>query len=365
MKNLRALLLVSLAWITCIQAQETFVRQIDMKDNISIDLSLPISGGPFVTPWGIGEKGANFQLYAQGTAWDKNLYLLDTKFVGTYSPAATLTFLSEDTYIRGDLPGGKYVQRTRADRPFSVVIHVAGLVPSSPSLAENSVKFSCTGCNYNPPNYTGAGLPPYGPPRYDLHESNLTNGDYTLGPLYHELTSPTRSSGCGDQTYTLTRYAAASDLLGDFDTILSQPKLEIWPVATAAVDKITPGQIFIDRIPTITLTLNHLYPDSRTYAQIYAGQAVLGTKGTLVASTERRYGRYYNPLQVDEPTNVPQDITVAMEDLSKYADADGTYTLEVITETPFFGREPERLLFISFEVDRVISSRGQLSTSEK
>jgi hypothetical protein len=53
-----------------------------------------------------------------------------------------------------------------------------------------------------------------------------------------------------------------------------------------------------------------------------------------------------------------------MDDLSNYASRDGIYTLEVVTETPFFNRAPERLAYVTFEVDRTISSRGQLSTAE-
>jgi hypothetical protein len=112
------------------------------------------------------------------------------------------------------------------------------------------------------------------------------------------------------------------------------------------------------------LTLKNLYPDSRTYAQIYPGPAVLGTQGAIIGGTDRKYGKFYNPDQAEEPTNVPQNLSLTIEDLSKYAAADGIYTLEVITCTPFFNREPERLLTVTFEVDRVITSRGQISTTE-
>jgi len=67
---------------------------------------------------------------------------------------------------------------------------------------------------------------------------------------------------------------------------------------------------------------------------------------------------------MESSTNVPQSLSVSIDDLSNYASEDGTYTLEVITHTPFFGRAAERLYHITFEVDRVITSRGQISTME-
>lgn len=131
------------------------------------------------------------------------------------------------------------------------------------------------------------------------------------------------------------------------------------------MDNIHSGQVFIDRIPTLVVNLQRLYPDSRTYAQIYEGQAALGTAGTIVHGSERRFGRYYNPDLTEEPTNVPQNVMLSIDDLSNYASSDGIYTLEILTETPFFNRAPERLFVVTFEVDRVISSRGQISTAEK
>jgi hypothetical protein len=111
--------------------------------------------------------------------------------------------------------------------------------------------------------------------------------------------------------------------------------------------------VFIDKIPPLFLTMKHLYPDSFTYAQVYPGTEVLGTVGQIISGTERRFS-----------TNVPQDVAVMMDNLSLYADADGIYTFEVITETPFFDRAPERLMHVTFEVDRVILVRGQLSSGE-
>jgi hypothetical protein len=336
---------------------DAFVRQTDLKTGQVYDIPYTTPGGPYTSPLPVSEDGAKFELFARGTAWDTNIYLLDTKLIYAYGPTARLSITTEDPYVFGDSAGGTYVKRTRSDRPFTITTTVSGLVSSSDaSAAEKSVYYEVRAMNYDPVTYSSLNMP-----TSLLHAYNLGNGELTWGPVYHELASPTLMSGCGQQTYTCVQYAADNVP----DTILAQPTVQIWPVATANIDKITSGQVFIDRIPTITFAMGHLYPDSRTYAQIYPGPAVLGKVGTLITGTERRYGSYYNPNQGVTPTNVPQDVQIAIDNISAYASADGIYTLEVITETPFFNRTGERLLKITFEVDRVISSRGALSTGEK
>jgi hypothetical protein len=359
MKPFRAILLLTIFWAPFAAAQdpEAWVRQTDLETGLIYDMPVPGTGtSTYIAPLPVSQIGGRFELFARGTAWDTSIYLLDTELVYAYSPAASMLLETEDPYVRGDPATGNYVRRTRSDRPFNLNIQIAGLVEGSTVLAENAVFLGVEATNYDLESYS-----PVGQTAYDLHEYNLGNGSMSLGPLYHELSTGTLTTACGEQTYTFVRYASDSVP----DTIIAQPKLEIWPVATAQIAEITEGLVFTDRIPSIPLTWKHLYPDSRTYAQIYAGPAVLGTTGTIIAGTERRYGLHYNPDQVEEPTNVPQDVSISIQDLSNYAAADGIYTLEVITETPFFSRQPERLLSVTFEVDRVISSRGQLSSTEK
>jgi hypothetical protein len=363
MKALPAsLFLTALAWVPQASAQsaadtQAWVRQTDLATGLVYDMPVAGTGtSNYIAPLPVPESGGRFELFAKGTAWDSNIYLLDTEFVYAYSPAAAMTLTSEDSYVRGDEATGNYVKRTRADRPYSVSIQITGLVPSSAVLAENSVYLGVKGRNFGMESYTAVDTTPY-----PIHEYNLSNGSVSLGPLYHELTENAVSYACGEQSFQFVRYA--SD--GIPDTVIAEPKLEVWPVATATVDGIVQDQVFTDRIPPIPVTWKHLYPDSRTYVQIYAGTPVLGTQGTIIDSTERKYGRYYNPGAAEEPANVPQDVSLSIPDLSQYAAADGIYTVEVITETPFFNRTPERLYTVTFEVDRVISSRGQLSTTEK
>ena len=349
------LLLMNAAAVTAQDESEAWVRQTNLTNGLIYDIPLTETGGPFQAPLPVSESGSTFELFARGTAWDSKIYLLDTKLIRAYAPEVEIEIVSEDSYVRGDPASANYVRRTRADRPFGVNIQVAGLVDGSASQAEREVYFTCHGRNFDPLTFSGLDAP-----QYLISEANLGNGTTSAAGLYHQLTSPTLSEGCGEQIYTFVRYAAD----GVPDTILAQPKMEVWPVPAASLGNITAGQVFIDRIPPILVQFTNLYPDSRTFVQIYSGEQVLGTDGTKIKGTEREYGAYDNPTHTEASTNVPQNIEISMDDLSNYAATDGIYTLEVITETPFFGRAPERLLHITFEVDRVISSRGQISTSE-
>ncbi|MDZ4288141.1 MAG: hypothetical protein U0984_09290 [Prosthecobacter sp.] len=335
------------------QTSEAWVRQTDLTNGMIYDIPLTSTGGTFQAPLPVSEIGSSFELYARGTAWDTTIYLLDTKLIRAYAPQVTVQVTSEDSYSRGDPASSNYVRRTRADRPFGLTIDVAGLVPASGSQAERQVYFATYKSSYNATTFSALNQT-----QTLISETNLGNGTVSLTPLYQELNLVTPTTACGEHVYSFVRYA--SD--GVPDTTLVQSKVEVWPVADATIDNISAGQVITDRIPALVLHLKNLYPDSRTFAQVYPGAAVLGTAGTMIKGTERLYGTYYSPQTV--ATNVPQNQDITIDDLSNYAPTDGIYTLEVITASPFFDRAPERLLTVTFEVDRVISSRGQLSTAE-
>jgi hypothetical protein len=339
---------------------DAWIQQTNFGTGQEFLIEVGSEGYSAVAAGSVGEAGARFELWAKGTAWDDTLYLLDTEFLDVYSPEASIVISSEDPYVQGDPDSGSYVKRTRADRQFTVEIHVAGLLDPTaeppPNAAELNVFFSAEGRNYDMLTYSGLGQDPYSLTG-DAY-GNRGNGDETF-PLYHELTV----GDCGEQIYSIERHAAD----GIPAAILAQPKIEVWPVsaATLSVDPADDTQgidavVFEDKIPPLFLTMKHLYPDSRTYAQIYSGTEVVGTVGTVIGGTERKYGTYYPDA---EPTNVPQDENVSLDNLSLYADADGIYTFEVITETPFFP-EGERLMYVTFEVDRVILVRGLIAPRE-
>lgn len=338
------------------QMPKAWVRQTDLATGQTQDTFLANASSSYTAPLPIGKSGAVFELYARGTAWDNNIYLLDTKVVGAYSPKATINIVSEDDYARGDTTGSSFVKRTRADRPFNVNIEVQGLVDGSNVLSLQSVYLGVFGKNFDAKTYSSINQP-----QYLIEEFNLKNGSYNIGPIYHQLTSPAISQGNGEECFTIVRFASYDVP----DTIIAQPKIEIWPVASASIDGISSKQVFIDRIPPLVVDLNNLYPDSYTYAQIYKGNQVLGTAGKIIANTELKFGAHYGFDDAENiATNVPQSLTLTINDLSNYASSDDVYTLEIITHTPFFDRAAERLFYVTFEVDRTITTRGRVGTLE-
>ena len=56
---------------------------------------------------------------------------------------------------------------------------------------------------------------------------------------------------------------------------------------------------------------------------------------------------------------------IAIENWEDYLPADGTYTIEVLSCTPFDLWNPERLAFVSFNVNRKVTVNGQVTTYEK
>ena len=113
------------------------------------------------------------------------------------------------------------------------------------------------------------------------------------------------------------------------------------------------NQKFTRSLPNLTINLQDMYPDSTTSVQIYKGTQSLGTQGEQVEGS-----------RVSFNSIVPQDAQLLVRNWDRYAPDDGTYTIEVITLTPFDNRAPERLAWITFSVDRTITMKGSATTSE-
>ena len=77
--------------------------------------------------------------------------------------------------------------------------------------------------------------------------------------------------------------------------------------------------------------------------------------------TSFKLGPYNQPTPigtVDAPAMIP------VTNWDQYVTEDGIYTLEVNTITPFNNGNPERILAVTFEVDRTIQLVGSTTTSE-
>jgi hypothetical protein len=375
MKSIRlnVLLLLLAASHAGLRAQSTkaWVTEVDLSQPVPVetDVYLPTDlGGAYTPSLPVSSKGNVYQLWALGTAWDKKEYLLDTKIIKSYAPAASFTIETGDPYFRGNPNSPNFVVRTRADEPYRFLVTISGVVEDAAAVAaEKAVEIEFVGTNYWPDTYSPLGNTSGRAEQqpYSLRANYVAEGnkpfkfgyDEVLLPLLNSPANKTKS--VGEIKLKVKRYAAD----GLPASYIAEPKIEVWPVATASFTGVTDNQVFIDAIPEVVFNLKDLYPDSKTYVQIYSGEGKDNTQGTIVETTSRKYGAHYNPSLTDHAT-VPQNVSIGVTGLSSYTPKDGLYTLEIITETPFHNRRQDILKRVTFEVDRVISSRGKLSTAE-
>jgi hypothetical protein len=153
----------------------------------------------------------------------------------------------------------------------------------------------------------------------------------------------------GTETYTIYTWPTGTTPQSQ----LAAATIQVWPVADATITGIENGKIYKDVPTTGTVTLRDLYPRSTTYAQVYAGAAALGVKGTTLPST---------PVAFD--TFSPQNAMLTMADLGDAMKdstgniPDGVYTLEIVTITPFNNGAAERLTYVTFTIARTIKISG-------
>jgi len=310
-----------------------FIRQVQLPSGVQWDVSVAATGQQ-QSALAINPGGARFELWTVNSSPLTN-YLLDSKYVGSYVPIGQVVIRSEDPYAT--------IPRTRADRPFYVDLTVSGLLtdPTAPAAAK-SVNFMHYKQSYGTGG-TGVGLDRTAATLIST-ASIAANGTQTLTYSMTALTGTPQTKVRGEERfslYSLDDYQAPADLLGSLF-------IQIWPVADGTLTGITSGQVVRFVAPTETITLNDLYPKSTTYCQIYKGAASLGTVGTVVPGSS---------LVLNE--TVPQSRVLTLTNWDKIFDADGLWTLELVTSTPF---GVERLAYVTFTLDRTIQVNGNVTT---
>ena len=310
-----------------------FIRQQQKTTGVVWSMPVvPVGNGPSQLP--LEQDGALFQLWTieQATAKD---HLLDQKLVGAYLPSAAISIRTLDPYSA--------VPRTRADQPFTVTFNVSGLL-------------------------SGAGLPEAS--TRVLLEHHLANykGDQKSIPAAQAISGKPFSSGyliangTSAQTFAVTNLKAADatlasgeehfviHALGDDSaqqTQLATAHVQVWPVASGAIQGIAPGERVRFHAPVLTVNLTDLYPRSNTWIQVYKGGPQLNTAGSRVTGSV---------LILDQDRSDSRMLTVSGYDTAM-PDA-GTYTMALLTETPF---GIDRLHHVTFVVDRKLEIRAQLN----
>jgi len=350
MKSLSIIILLAASISVSRAADEiiytNFIRQFQTPSNVVWDASASVApNGAQPSDLAINPGGARFELWTVSNA-PLVSYLLDTAYVGTYVPVATVAIRSEDPY--------PIIPRTRADRPFYVDIEVSGLLsgPSDP-VASKSVKLlrhvqsygaGGTGININRSQAT-----------LFSQASITTNGTQTLTYALNSVPGADRSKIRGEERFSIfsledTRTSPEGLVYTVAETQISSKFIQIWPVADASISGIDQNQVFRFAMPPVTLTLNDLYPDSTTYAQVYQGDAQLGKIGEIVPGSS---------LVVAD--SLPQNRVLILNDYDAVFTTDGLWTMEILTATPF---GIDRLALVTFTVDRTLRVNGSVTTIE-
>jgi len=334
--NLTHILSASLlATVPQLSAEEytNFVRQVMLPLGVQWDVSVAPKGErSALLPIELG--GSRFELWTVKNS-PLTSYLLDTRYVGAYSPAAEIAFRSEDPYTT--------IPRTRADRPFAVDITIAGLIhgPSIPASGQ-SVKLLRHVQSYGP---GGVGENISRSQASLLTQATLSqNGTQTLTYSITSVPSPDLTKASGEERFSVF---SIPDALAA-ESQLASRYIQIWPVADASISGISQGERLRFKLPKLTITLNDLYPSSDTYVQTYPGELRSNVIGKRIASF------VWND-------SIPKSKVLQVEEYAHALDADGTWTMEVLTATPF---GIDRLHHLTFEVDRSIKINSLLSTLE-
>lgn len=325
-----------------------FIRQFQSPSNVVWDASASVeSQGNKPSELAINPGGARFELWTVANSSPPTSYLLDTAYVGTYVPVASVTIRSEDPYPT--------ICRTRADRPFYVDYSITGLLSGvgdpeaskAVNLLRHVQSYGVKGTGINL-DRTQATL---------LSQRTLNTNTTSPETLTYTVTSipnADRSKVRGEERFSIFTFADVRSSSGiNYNippTQVSSHFIQIWPVADGNISGIAQNQIFRFAMPPLSIILNDLYPSSTTYAQVYKGNPVLGTNGRVVPGSS---------LVID--SSLPEDRVLTIEDYDSIFDSDGRWTMEVLTVTPF---GIDRLHHISFDVDRTIEVNGNFVTIE-
>lgn len=328
-----ALSLTSWAQAQTAQDYTSFIRQRQQPDDTIWDMPVAAAGEQ-LSALEINPGGARFELWTLNTITAAE-YLLETRYVGAYIPAADVVVRSEDPY--------DVIPRTRADRPFYVDLIVNGLL-SGPDDPEPSKKikflrhvqsYGVGGTGYNIDRTQAALL------SQTYVEANGTN---TMTFAINSIPGGNRAKVRGEErfsAFSLEDYQAKESQLGS-------KFIQVWPVADGEISGIADNQAIRFKLPDITISLNDLYPDSHTYAQVYKGSPQLGRVGTIVPGSS---------LVIKDA--VPQSRTLTLSAYDKVFDDDGQWTMELVTATPF---GLDRLDYLTFTLDRTLQMNGTVTT---
>ncbi|BDS08509.1 hypothetical protein NT6N_35490 [Oceaniferula spumae] len=362
---MKRLLIAALLSTSAVQADDESANYLNFIIQIQNNAPLTTHKIDDITPVGNGtalkgvETSSTFQLWTIHRTTGAE-YLLDEKIVSSYHPEVEITITSADPY--------EAIPRTRVDHPFEVRYKVTGLKSndedapdSSKSIIINHVATTYDTTDgygnaqamnsanriWNNDNLEvglglGLGLGLGGGDDGGGLLGGLTNG---LGGIFDSLlsvvlpqqtidknglTKQTRltsiqaddlTTAAGEEVFTAM---AHPDYGVAEPSMLGTAKVQVWPIAQGSLSGFQPG-VEYNRIPDIQVALKDLYPASTTYVRAYKGNPTDNPSDPIII----------NSSYVILNDSVPGDRQYALTGLDNFITEAGTYTLEILHETPF------------------------------
>lgn len=327
------------------QTYTNYIRQTQMPAGVTWDASSAVATtGTKLSDLAINPGGARFDLWTIRTSPTAAEFLLDTRYVSSYIPVAEVVITSEDPYA--------VIPRTRADRPFGVSITVDGLLngETDPEPSK-SVSFLRHVQSYG---IGGTGVNIDRDQAILLDQSSIdSNGLHTIDFTINQVPGANRAKIRGEErfsVFSLEDYQAP-------ESQLASKYIQIWPVADGTIAGISEGQVIRYTCPDLTITMNDLYPSSSTSIQYYKGP-----KMEMSDATRDVPGFVsFLPWSLNHDDALPLNKEEVLSDYDRSFDSDGTWTIELVTVTPF---GVDRLHAITFELDRTIEMNGTFTTIE-
>lgn len=370
MKSSSKVILASLLALTAARAEDdpTYINQIwqiQLPGGANDAYIVPVQPtGEQLSPLPINPNGARFELWTIKSPGPVS-YLLDTRYVGAFVPLAQVIIDSNDPYgkdlsVTGPVPANlpAMVRRTRVDKPFKVYITVSGLLGGAEDPpASKSVQFLHHVQSYG----TGIGLNlnrNQATQVSDVPSSLSANSTRTFSYNVSGVPGGDRTKVRGEERFSV--FSLDDNRGGGYHILpaqLSSEYIQVWPVAYGSISGISQNDLIRFSMPTLTIALKDLYPESRTYMRAYKGNLSSDPAvGVVVPGS--------NQIISD---STPQDRTLTISNYDTIFTGDGRWTMELLTVTPLEpGGAPliERLGSVSFDVDRTIEVNGSFTTIE-
>ncbi len=296
-----------------------------------------------------------WQIQLPGNSNDAYIVPVDPVIIDTNDP------YGKDLSVTGSVPGNlpAMMRRTRVDKPFKVYVSIQGLLGGvNDPAASKAVQFLHHVQSYG----TGIGVGLDRTQAIQLTDVPTTlNANITQVFTYQVSSVPggDRTKVRGEERFSVyslndtrgaTYHVPPSQLAAD--------SVQVWPIAEGTIAGISQNQVVRFAMPTLTVTLRDLYPDSRTYMRAYRGNVSSnGTIGTVVPGS--------NQIISD---STPQTRTLSISNYDHVFNGDGRWTMELLTVTPLEpGGAPlvERLAYVTFDLDRTLEVNGSFTTIEQ